>query len=81
MLGNFPFFLLSADFFLKSTFLKIISGIRSECKTVWIQIRPKDMGPNCLQKLSVDNTSRQRGKLFILSRLQENQQNGWMLPK
>ena len=25
-----------------------------ECQTVWIQIRPPDLGPNCLQRLSAD---------------------------
>ena len=38
-LGNFPCFLLSADFF--SKFSKNISGlIPSEFQTVWIQVRP-----------------------------------------
>ena len=48
----------SSDFF-KSTFRKIISGIPSECQTVWIQIRTvgPDMGKNCLQRLSADDTS------------------------
>ena len=42
MLGNFACFLLSADFFLFSLinfFQKNLSGIPSECQTVWIQIR------------------------------------------
>ena len=43
-------FLSSADFFSKSTFKIIISGIPSECQTDWIQIRPNffvrpDLGP------------------------------------
>ena len=38
----------------------ILSGIPPECQTVWIQIVRPDMGPNCLQRLSADNTSRQR---------------------
>ena len=33
-------FLSSADFFQNQFFRKILSGIRSECQTVWIQIRP-----------------------------------------
>ena len=33
-------FLLSTDFFQNQLFLKILSGTRSECQTVWIQIRP-----------------------------------------
>ena len=36
---------------------KILSGIPSECQTVWIQI---SLCPNCYQRLSADNTSRQR---------------------
>ena len=42
---------------------KIISEISSECQTVWIQNRlfvGPDLGPNCLQRLSSDDTSRQR---------------------
>ena len=51
--GNFS----STDFFQSQLFRKIISGILSECQTVWIQIRPDiyvgpDLGPNCLQRLS-----------------------------
>ena len=38
-------------------FGKILSGIPSECQTFWIQI---SLGPNCFQRLSADNTSRQR---------------------
>ena len=37
-----------------------------QCQMVWIQIRPGnvilDLGPNCLQRLSVDNKSRSRVK-------------------
>ena len=36
----FHAFLPSADFFSKSTFQKILSGITSEYQTDWIQIRP-----------------------------------------
>ena len=43
-------------------FRKIVAGIPSKCQTVWIQIRRhsvgSDLGPNCLQRLSADNTSR-----------------------
>ena len=39
-LGNFFMLLLFADFFLKSSFPKILSGISSECQTDWIQSRP-----------------------------------------
>ena len=38
--GLFNAFLLSADFFQNQLFWKILSGILSECQTVWIQIRP-----------------------------------------
>ena len=40
MLGNFACFLSSADFFQNQLIRKILSGISSECQTVWIQIRP-----------------------------------------
>ena len=46
LLGNFAcfffffFFFLSSDFFQNQHFGKILSGIPSECQTVWIQIRP-----------------------------------------
>ena len=33
-------FLLSADFFQNQLFRKILSRVPSECRTVWIQIRP-----------------------------------------
>ena len=35
----FPIFLSSADLFKNQLFQKILSGILSECQTVWIQIR------------------------------------------
>ena len=66
MQGNVVRSLLSADFSPKLTLLKnsLINTI-SECQTVWIQIRSNiffrpDLGPNCLQRLSADDTSRQR---------------------
>ena len=40
MLGNLHAFLSSADFFQNQLFRKILSGIPSECLTVWIQITP-----------------------------------------
>ena len=50
-------FLSFADFVRKQLFLKIVSGIQSESngldQTVW-----GDLGPNYLQRLSADNTSR-----------------------
>ena len=46
-------------FFQNQLFRKILSGIPPECQPVLIQIRPDlfigpDLGPNRLQKLSVD---------------------------
>ena len=68
MLGNISCFLLSSDFFFsKSTLLKnslmntiIVSNSLDPDQArryVW-----PDLGPNCLQKLSADNTSRLRVK-------------------
>ena len=42
ILGNFSCFLLSAAFFQNQLFQKILSGIPTECQTVWILIRPED---------------------------------------
>ena len=56
-------FLLSADLFQNQLFRKILSGIPSVCQAVRIQIRRfvgPDLGPNCLLRLSADNTSGQR---------------------
>ena len=55
-------FLLIFFFFFKFTFSKKSFRNPSECHTVWIQIRPDvfvrpDLGPNCLQRLSVDDKS------------------------
>ena len=54
----------SADYFQNQLSPKILSGIPSECQTVWIQIRPDsvgpDLGPNCLQGFSADDTGRLR---------------------
>ena len=36
-------FLSSADFFKINFFEKILSGMPSECQTVWIQIRPNNL--------------------------------------
>ena len=57
----------SADIFSKSVCLLLLffcccffSGISVECQAVWIQIMPvgPDLGPNCLQRLSADDTSK-----------------------
>ena len=42
LLGNFSCFLSSADFFQNQLFEKFLSGIPSECQTVWTLIRPDD---------------------------------------
>ena len=62
MLGNFSKKLSSAGFFQNQLFQKFLSGVQSECQTVWTQIRPDfvgpDLGQNCLQSLSADDTHR-----------------------
>ena len=59
----------SADIFFQNQFccfcccfLKIILVISVECQAVWIQIMPvgSDLGLNCLQGLSADDTSKSR---------------------
>ena len=47
--------------FSKSIFLKILSGIQSECQTVWMQF---DLGRNCLQSLLADVTGKLLGECF-----------------
>ena len=47
-------------FFKIKIFRKILSGLPSECQTIWILIRPRYsvgpyLGPNCLQKLSAED--------------------------
>ena len=67
MLGNFLCFLLSADFFFQNhLFQKILSGIQylsNSLDPVQAQhfVGP-ELGPNCLQRLSADATSKQRVK-------------------
>ena len=62
----FHAFLLSADFFKNKLFRKILSGIPSVSNSLDIdQTRHflgPDLGPNCLQKVSADNTSGQELK-------------------
>ena len=56
----------SADFFFKISFFccccffYFFSVISVECHVVWIQIKPvgSDLGLNCLQRLSADDTSK-----------------------
>ena len=48
----------------KSTVLKTnLSGIPSECQTIWMKIGP-DLGLNCLQRLSANNTNWQKVKII-----------------
>ena len=54
-------------FFQNQLFRKAISEISPECQINWIQIRldvlgGPDLGPNSLQRLTADDTSRQRVK-------------------
>ena len=48
--------------FFKINFLKkFLSGIPLECQTVWALIWPDYLsGPNCLPRLSADDTGRQK---------------------
>ena len=56
----------SADIFFQNQFvccclfLKNLSGISVEGQAVWNEIIPiePDLGPNCLQRLSADDTSK-----------------------
>ena len=56
----------SADIFFQNQFvccrffLFFFPEISEECQAVWIQIMPvgSDLGPNCLQRLSADDTSK-----------------------
>ena len=64
MLGNFACFLWSADYFKINFFKKIL-----ECQAFWPdqagKIVGSDLCPKCLQRLSADNTAKQ--KLRILN--------------
>ena len=66
LLGNFTYFLLSAVFLLmffsKSTILKIPSVSNNLDPDQARQFVKPNLGPNCLQKLSADDTSRQKVK-------------------
>ena len=58
----------SADIFFKISFLLLLcfffkkSVISVECQAVWIDIMPvgSDLGLNCLQRVSADDTSKYR---------------------
>ena len=60
----FSCFLLSADFFQNQLFRKILSGIPSVSNSLdpdqARQFVGPELGPNCLQKLSAEDISRQR---------------------
>ena len=47
----------SAEFFQNKLFQRIPSALLSKWQAVWIQVRP-DLDPNCLQRLSADDTGR-----------------------
>ena len=58
-------------FFQNHLFPIILSVIPSECQTVQIQIKPRqnvgpDLGPNCLQRLSAEDTALVRKELITL---------------
>ena len=70
MLGNFSCVLLYTDFFQNPLFQKILSGIPSVSNSLdpdkaRLSFEP-DLGSNCLQRLSADNTSKQRVKLGLV---------------
>ena len=57
----------SADIFFQNQFFVVVvffyfffSVISAECQAVWIQIMPvwSDLGLNCLQRLSAEDTSK-----------------------
>ena len=62
MQGNFSFFLSSADFFFSKNFRNTIrvSNILDPDYASHFHFIGPGLGPSCLQRLSADNTSRQR---------------------
>ena len=67
LLGNFAAFLLSAEFFFKINFFdKFFQEYHQSVKQYGSSSDPTfcgpDFGPNCLQSLSADDTSRGRVK-------------------
>ena len=55
----------SADFFFQNQFFLLLLFLKNlvisvECQAIWIQIMPvgSDLGLNCLQRLSADDTSK-----------------------
>ena len=60
VLSSASIFFQNRFFFLLFFFLKKNPVISVECQAVWIQIMPigSDLGLNCLQRLSADDTSK-----------------------
>ena len=59
LLSSADYFFFKIIFFVV-VFFSIFSVLSVECQTVWIQIMPvgSDLGLNCLQRLSADDTSK-----------------------
>ena len=60
VLSSADIFFFQNHFFFCCFFSKKNSVISVECQAVWIQIMPvvSDLGLNCLQRLSADDTSK-----------------------
>ena len=60
LLTSTDIFFSKSVFLLLLFFLKKISVKSVECQAVWIQVMPvgSDLGLNCLQRLSADDTSK-----------------------
>ena len=61
-------FLSSADFFQNRLFRKILSGIPSECQTVWVQIRLDMLSKNkgkTIHKTDFQDVGRMHGTLVL----------------
>ena len=60
VLSSADIFFFKINIFVAVVFSKKKSVISVECQAVWIQIMPvgSDLGLNCLQRLSADDTSK-----------------------
>ena len=60
VLSSADIFFFQDQFFVAVVFSIFFSEISVECQAVWIQIMPveSDLGLNCLQRLSADDTSK-----------------------
>ena len=60
VLSSADIFFFKISFFAVAVFFYFLSVISVECQAVWIQIMPvgSDLGLNCLQRLSADDTSK-----------------------